>query len=157
MRRTGEHRTTMTSNRAPEVQQIVDAIGARRRFGISSHSRPDGDSIGSELAMGAALRLLGKEVRVVNRDAAPPPLMTFPGVADIELVERVDEEFDAAIVMECGDLTRTGVEGLDKSFVINIDHHPGNSGYGRINWFDASAAACGEMVFELIRALGVPL
>jgi len=41
--------------------------------------------------------------------------------------------------------------------VINIDHHPGNAGYGQINWFDASAAACAEMVYELVRALGVPL
>jgi bifunctional oligoribonuclease and PAP phosphatase NrnA len=49
------------------------------------------------------------------------------------------------------------VKGLDRSFVINIDHHPGNTGYGRINWFDDSAAACGEMVYDLIRALAVPL
>ena len=59
--------------------------------------------------------------------------------------------------MECGDLQRTGVAGLDRFFLINIDHHPGNTGYGHINWFDASAAACGEMVFDLIGALGVPL
>jgi phosphoesterase RecJ-like protein len=65
--------------------------------------------------------------------------------------------FDAAIIMECGDLARTGVKGLDRYFVINIDHHPGNSGYGQINWFDASAAACAEMVYEAIRALGVPM
>ena len=59
--------------------------------------------------------------------------------------------------MECGDLARTGVAGLERGFVINIDHHPGNTGYGQINWFDASAAACGEMVFDLVSALGVPL
>jgi len=64
---------------------------------------------------------------------------------------------DAVIVMECGDLTRTGVEGFERSFVINIDHHLGNSMYGALNWFDAGAAACGEMVFDLIRELGVPL
>jgi bifunctional oligoribonuclease and PAP phosphatase NrnA len=59
--------------------------------------------------------------------------------------------------MECGDIDRTGVAGLDAGFVINIDHHPGNTMYGALNWFDLSAAACGEMVFDLIRALGVPL
>jgi phosphoesterase RecJ-like protein len=59
--------------------------------------------------------------------------------------------------MECGDLTRTGVSGLDRGFVINIDHHVGNTMYGEVNWLDLSAAACGEMVFELIQALGVPL
>jgi bifunctional oligoribonuclease and PAP phosphatase NrnA len=141
----------------PEVQQIVDAIGARRRFVISSHARPDGDSIGSQLAMAYALKALGKEVTVVNADPAPAPLMAFPAVAEIVVAPAVAGEFDAAIIMECGSLSRTGVTGLDRFFVINIDHHPGNSGYGQINWFDASAAACGEMVFDLTRALGVPL
>jgi phosphoesterase RecJ-like protein len=141
----------------PEIQQIADAVRARRRFVLSSHSRPDGDSIGSQLAMVYALRALGKEATVVNADPAPPPLMAFQGVSDIRIARRVEGDFDAAIIMECGDLARTGVSGLDRFFVINIDHHPGNTGYGQINWFDASAAACGEMVFDLIRALGVPL
>ena len=141
----------------PEVQQIVDAIRARQRFVVSSHERPDGDSIGSELAMVYALRALGKTVRVVNRHPAPPPMQAFPGVPDIEIANQIDGEFDAAIVMECGDLARTGVTGLDRFFVINIDHHPDNTGYGDIRWFDESAAACGEMVFTLICALDVPL
>jgi len=59
--------------------------------------------------------------------------------------------------MECGDLARPGVAGLDRYFVINIDHHPGNTEYGALNWFDESAAACGEMVFDLVTALKVPL
>jgi phosphoesterase RecJ-like protein len=145
----------MTIN--PELQKIVDAIRARQRFVISSHARPDGDSIGSQLAMAYALKALGKDVVVVNADPAPAPLMAFPAVADILIAPTVTGEFDAAIIMECGDLSRTGVTGLERFFVINIDHHPGNSGYGQINWFDASAAACGEMVFDLTRALAVPL
>jgi len=142
---------------SPDLAQSVAAIGARQRFVLSSHSRPDGDSIGSQLAMAYALKELGKDVVVINADPAPPPLMAFPGVADIRIANQVEGEFDAAIIMECGDLARTGVEGLDRFFVINIDHHPGNSGYGRINWFDATAAACGEMVFDLVGALGVKL
>ncbi|HMJ81519.1 MAG TPA: DHH family phosphoesterase, partial [Vicinamibacterales bacterium] len=141
----------------PEIQRIVDAIRARRRFVLSSHSRPDGDSIGSQLAMAYALAALGKEAIAVNADPAPPPLRAFPGVPDIRIAAHVEGDFDAAIIMECGDLARTGVGGLDRFFVINIDHHPGNTGYGQINWFDAEAAACGEMVFDVIRALGVPL
>jgi phosphoesterase RecJ-like protein len=139
------------------MRQIVEAIGARQSFVLSSHSRPDGDSIGSQLAMAFALRALGKEVTVVNSDAAPGPLMTFPGVSEIEIAQSITGPFEAAIIMECGDLSRTGVAGLDRYFVINIDHHPGNSAYGQINWFDSSAAACGEMVHELIHALGVPM
>jgi len=141
----------------PEIASIADAIQTRQRFVVSSHARPDGDSIGSSLAMAYALRALGKEVTVVNADAAPPTLMPLPGVADIRVAPRVDEAYDAAIIMECGDLSRTGVAGLDASFLINIDHHPGNTNFGRINWFDARASACAEMVFDLVLALGVPL
>ena len=142
---------------SPDLQKIVETIRVRRRFLISSHSRPDGDSIGSQLAAAYALRALGKEVRVVNKDRAPDPLLAFPGVTTIDIVDHVDDDAEVALVMECSDLTRTGVTGLDRFFVINIDHHPGNAGYGQLNWFDPSAAACGEMVFDLVRELHVPL
>ena len=138
-------------------QQIVDAIHQKHRFVVSSHARPDGDSIGSQLAFAYAARALGKEVTVVNRDAAPPPLMAFPGVPSIEIADHVSGDFDAAVIMECGDLARPGVAGLEQYFVINIDHHPGNTNYGALNWFDEPAAACGEMVFDLVTALKVPL
>lgn len=136
---------------------IRDAILQRQRFVITSHARPDGDAIGSQVAMMWALRQLGKEVQIVDADPAPPHFQVFPGMEDIRLAKTVDGQFDAAIVMECGDLSRTGVEGLEKYFVINIDHHVGNTGYGALNWFDPGSAACGEMVFDLIVALGVKL
>ena len=144
----------------PAIQQIAAALLARQRFVISSHSRPDGDSLGSQLAMAFALQALGKDVVVVNADPASPAFMAFPGVPAIRIAPAVDPawgEFDATIVMECSDYARTGVAGLDRFFTINIDHHPGNTGYGQINWFDSSAAACAEMVFDVVQALGVPL
>ncbi len=137
--------------------RIADELRARQRFLITSHLKPDGDSIGSQMALAGALRALGKEVRVVNRDQAPPPLLTFPWVDQIEIADRAEGDFDAVVVLECGDLARTGVQGLERYFIVNIDHHPGNSMFGAINWFDAGAAACGEMVFDLVRALGVPM
>jgi len=124
---------------------------------VTSHARPDGDAIGSSLAMAYALRHLGKDVRVVSRDAVPPQFETCPGVEDVIVTDRVDDPGDAVIVMECGDLTRPGISGLERGYVINIDHHTGNTMYGALNWFDESAAACGEMVFDLVRALGVPM
>jgi bifunctional oligoribonuclease and PAP phosphatase NrnA len=147
----------MTNVAEVSAPQIAEAIHGRQRFVIVSHARPDGDAVGSSLAMAFALRHLGKDVRVVSRDAPPQPLIVFPGVTGIEITDRIDDPGDAVIVMECGDLKRTGVEGLDNGFVINIDHHPGNMMYGAMNWFDLSAAACGEMVFDLVRALRVPL
>ena len=137
--------------------QIVEAVRGRQRFVVTSHARPDGDAIGSAMAMAFALRSMGKDVRVVSADPAPPPLALFPGVSEIEVTPRVDDPGDAVIVMECGSLSRTGIEGLERGYVVNIDHHVGNSMYGALNWFDLSAAACGEMVFDLVRGLAVPL
>lgn len=148
---------TTTATESDTLQRAAEEIRRRRRFVIASHVRPDGDAIGSQLAMAYALRALGKEARIVNRDPPPLPLLSFPGVADIEIAERIDDTGDAVIVMETGDLSRTGVAGLDAGFVINIDHHVGNTMYGAVNWFDVSAAACGEMVFDLVRELRVPL
>jgi phosphoesterase RecJ-like protein len=139
------------------LTEIRDAILRKQRFAITSHARPDGDAIGSQLAMAFALRSLGKTVRVIDKDFAPPQFQTFPGVSAIEVSPSVQEEFDAVLVMECADLSRTGVDGFQRSFIINIDHHPGNKMYGAINWFDESAAACGEMVLDVIDALGVSL
>src|SRR6185436_8653396 len=92
--------TAMSSS--PELQRIVDEIRARHRFIVSSHAKPDGDSIGSQLAMAYALRALGKEVAIINKDRASEPLRAFPGVDTIQIQPAVTGTFDAAIIMECG-------------------------------------------------------
>jgi bifunctional oligoribonuclease and PAP phosphatase NrnA len=151
-------RETMTETATDTaVRQIRDEILRRRRFLLTSHARPDGDSIGSQLALAFALDALGKQVRIVNADAPPEHYEDFPGMDRIEIARSVSPEVDAVLVMECSDLGRTGVSGLEGQFIINIDHHVGNRFYGALNWHDESAAACGEMVFELIQQLGVPL
>jgi bifunctional oligoribonuclease and PAP phosphatase NrnA len=136
--------------------RIRDEIRTRPSFLLTSHARPDGDSIGSQLAMAAALRRLGKHVRVVNRDRPPEPFFALPGMEQIEVAPRVDAGDETLIVMECSDLARPGVAGLEGRFTINIDHHPGNAMYGAVNWFDETAAACGELVADLVDALEVP-
>jgi phosphoesterase RecJ-like protein len=155
---------TMTNRRAGVagashdiLERICEEILRRQRFLLTSHARPDGDSIGSQMAMAYALDRLGKQVRIVNADPAPDHYHEFPGLNRIEIAPHATGEADAVIVMECSDLSRTGVTGFEGRYIINIDHHAGNRMYGALNWFDESAAACGEMVFELIRALGVPL
>ncbi len=153
--------TTSEPGRGAHAREVIgrirDEILRRQRFLLTSHARPDGDSIGSQLAMAFALDALGKEVRIVNADAAPDHYLDFPGMERIEIATEAAGHADALIVMECSDLARTGVSGLDGRFIINIDHHAGNRMYGSLNWFDETAAACGEMVFDLIRALEVPL
>ena len=136
---------------------LLDVVKRGQRFIIASHQRPDGDAIGSAMSMALALRAMGKSATVVT-DAIPPVfLQPFPEVAGIQITPEVTDGYDAALIMECSELSRTGVKGLDRSTVINIDHHPGNTNYGAINWVDETASACGEMAFTLIEALGAPL
>ena len=122
---------------------------------MSSHQRPDGDAIGSAVAMALTLQAMGKQAEVVM-DAVPPHyLQPFPAVEHIRVASAITDAHDGALIMECSSLDRTGVSGLERSPVINIDHHVGNKQYGAINWVDESAAACTELVFTLIEALGV--
>ncbi|MYH27414.1 MAG: bifunctional oligoribonuclease/PAP phosphatase NrnA [Acidobacteria bacterium] len=139
------------------LARITAALLDGERFVLASHVRPDGDSIGSQLALAHALRALGKTARIVNHDAPPAYLRTLPGADGIEVAAAVNGRFDAAVVLECGTLERTEVVGLDRQPVVNIDHHAGNAMYGALNWFDPTAAACAEMVHDLIAALGVAL
>ncbi|HEY7290883.1 MAG TPA: bifunctional oligoribonuclease/PAP phosphatase NrnA [Vicinamibacterales bacterium] len=141
-----------------EIDRIAEAIRARQRFVISSHERPDGDSIGSSLAMAFALRAMGKRAHVVHRDPPPTPLLQFPGVADITIASSIPDDLsdaDAVIVIDC-EPARTGIAGLDRYFQINIDHHRDNAGTSQLRWIDPLAAASGEMVYDVIRALGAP-
>ena len=107
--------------------------------------------------MALALKALGKHVRLISADPPPDICRVLPGVDEIEVTSTVTGDWDAAIIMECGDLSRTGLTGLSGGFVVNIDHHIGNTLYGAINYFDESAAACGELVFTVIQALDVAL
>jgi phosphoesterase RecJ-like protein len=138
------------------VKAVAAAIRERQTFILTSHARPDGDAVGSQLALAFALDHLGKSVRLMDRDPVPGPFRTFPGVERIEVLDRVPAPADAAVVLECATLARPEVAGLEPLFIINIDHHLGNAMYGAVNWFDESAAACAEMVADLIDELGVP-
>jgi phosphoesterase RecJ-like protein len=135
---------------------VAAALRERRTFILTSHARPDGDAVGSCVALALALDAMGRRARVVLRDPVPAPYAALPAIERVERVERVGDPADAVIVMECSDLSRPEISGLDGYFLVNVDHHLGNTMYGAVNWFDPSAAACGEMVACLVDELGVP-
>lgn len=138
------------------VTAVVEAIQACQSFVVTSHARPDGDAVGSSMALALALEALGRTVTVVLRDPIPGPFTALPEVDRIRTVDALDSPADALIVLECSDLARTGIAGLDRAgTIVNIDHHLGNTLYGTCNWFDSGAAACGELVAALIDELGV--
>jgi bifunctional oligoribonuclease and PAP phosphatase NrnA len=140
-----------------ELDRLVRHLRAGERFLLSSHQRADGDAIGAAVGMALALRALGKSAAVVMDEVPASFLRPFPAVDEIRVAREVTETCDGAIIMECSSLDRTGVAGLDRSPVLNIDHHIGNTKYGIINWVDESAAACTELVFTLVEALDAPL
>ena len=137
------------------LSQVVQLIEQKRRFLITSHIRPDGDGIGSGLALYWMLRSLDKDATVVMRDRVPPAYTVLPGSDLVVVQPDLTEDYDAAFIIECSDVTRPGLARLRDQFVVNIDHHTTTTTYGDINWIDSTAAAVGEMIYNLCKALGV--
>lgn len=137
------------------LSQVVELIEEKRRFAITSHIRPDGDSLGSSLGLYWLLRALDKDVEVIMRDPVPHAYQQLPGADDVRVSPTVDSSCDAVFVIECSDITRPGLLELDKQFVVNIDHHSTTALFGTINWIDSTASAVGEMIYNLCKATGV--
>jgi bifunctional oligoribonuclease and PAP phosphatase NrnA len=137
------------------LSQVVELIESKRRFAITSHIRPDGDSLGSSLGLYWLLRALDKEVEVIMRDPVPLAYSRLPGSERVRVTPAVDREYDAVFVIECSDVDRPGLADLEKQFVVNIDHHSTTALFGDINWIDSTASAVGEMVYNLCKAIGV--
>lgn len=138
------------------LQQIVAEIRSHSRFLVTSHSRPDGDAVGSTLAMGGILHMLGKQVDMVLADAVPQVYRTLPGIARVRQASSVDhQDYDLAIVLECDGTARTGLAGLEGLRLLNIDHHLTGVAFGHLNWIQPDASAVATMVFEVAVALGV--
>ncbi|MEN6560631.1 MAG: bifunctional oligoribonuclease/PAP phosphatase NrnA [Acidobacteriota bacterium] len=134
---------------------IARRIGASRRIAVTSHLRPDGDSLCTARALALMAGALGREAVVINRDPTPFPFSGFPDLAGIRIGQIRGADFDTVILLECADVSRSGQEALGGAFKVNIDHHYSNTPYADINWIDPEAPAVGEMVFDLSAALGV--
>ncbi len=137
------------------LSQVVELVEKKDRFAITSHVRPDGDSLGSSLGLYWLLRALDKDVEVTMRDPAPHAYQQLPGAAAIRVTPSVDRPYDAVFVIECSDIDRPGLIDLEKQFVVNIDHHSTTGLFGAINWIDSTASAVGEMIYNLCKATGV--
>ncbi len=139
------------------MEAILDILRCGERFLVCSHMRPDGDAVGSVLAMGLLLKQLGKRADLVTADRIPRVHRVLPGAEEIRTVERVEGEYDAAILLECDGLERTRLLGLERFFLINIDHHTTGCEYADLNWIDRGAASVGELVYRLAKAAGIAI
>jgi phosphoesterase RecJ-like protein len=137
--------------------QVIDLIEKHNRFAITSHIRPDGDSMGSSLALCWILRGLNKDAEVIMCDSVPHSYSRLPGADEVRVVKDIDRDYDAVFVIECSDITRPGLPALKDQFVVNIDHHSTTALFGDLNWIDSTAAAVGEMIYNLAKAIGAKI
>ncbi|HEY3706195.1 MAG TPA: bifunctional oligoribonuclease/PAP phosphatase NrnA, partial [Terracidiphilus sp.] len=136
---------------------ILDVIRRGERFLVCSHSRPDGDAVGSMLTMGMLLERLGKRADLVASDRVPGIYRSLPGAEAIRFAMHVHGPYDAVIMLECDGLDRTKLRGLGSFYIVNIDHHSTGRNFGHLNWIDRGAASVGELVHRLVQASGMAL
>jgi phosphoesterase RecJ-like protein len=138
------------------IQQITDVIRTNSTFLITSHEGPDGDAVGSSLALASFLRKIGKNVTVHFQDPIPDLYCFLPG-ADSVVPHIPDRHFDVAVVLDIGERKRAGKEFCSFSGVsttINLDHHLACDNFADLNLIDTQAAATGVIVHRIMRAFG---
>ena len=132
-----------------------------RSYLCLAHVYPDGDVLGSQLGLGLALMAAGEEVTFAGPHAVPEPYQFLPGASLLQQWKEGKGGYDVVVMVDCPDPDRA--ERLlnesrgGKTIVVNIDHHPDNKRYGDLNWIDPGAAATGEMVYDLLLALHLPI
>lgn len=139
------------------LEEVLNQIGRRTRFVLTSHARPDGDAIGSVLACSQILRSMGKQADVCLFDSVPQIYRPLPFADSVVQTSRVPENYEAAVILECDSIQRTRLEGLDRHYLINIDHHSSAKPFADVNWIDPHACATAEMIFRLACQAGVKL
>src|SRR5215831_19366029 len=103
-----------------ELEQVLQHIRERRHFLVTSHTRPDGDAVGSALALAQILRAMGKTAEIIMGDSVPVLYKPLPHSESVIHSSKVNGKYDAAIILECDSVVRTRLQGLDDHFLINI-------------------------------------
>ncbi len=138
--------------------KIKQAIQHARKILITSHINPDGDAIGSLLALYLALLKMNKQADPAICSPIPKQYNFLPQVKDIQICKEYTGQYDLMIALDCGDASRIGKLAMEvPPPILNIDHHKSSHPFGQINWFSEAASAASEMVYELILELGVPI
>ena len=137
------------------LEAVLEVVRRGRRFAVCSHARPDGDAVGSMLALGMMLAGLGKQADLYSADPVPQIYRGLPCAETIRQTTRVEGDYDAAILLECDGAARTRLEGLEGRVLVNIDHHASWKAFAEVNWIEENACAVAEMVHRLARAAGV--
>lgn len=143
---------------------LVKLIEGNESFALLCHEDPDGDALGSILAMKKFLTAVGKSVRVMCNSSVPKVFGFLDGIEKIEIPEKLNKD-EILIVLDCGDLRRTGMSDQiqkkreNNNKVINIDHHPKNDlwRWSDVNYVDTKASSVSEMVYRIAKGFGWPI
>jgi len=142
------------------MDQIVQHLKSSRHVFIATHVEPDGDAIGSLLALGLAFEACGIKVTMYNESPIPAVYRFLSSVNRIAHNADAVTDCDTAIILDCGKINRIG-RVADKvsqvPFIINIDHHVTNNGFGQLQYVDTSACATSEIIYRLIKQMGVTI
>ncbi|AWZ48668.1 DHH family phosphoesterase [Clostridiaceae bacterium 14S0207] len=143
------------------LKEVIKTLKNSQRIGISFHTSPDGDSLGSSLALLQILRELKKEAYIICKESIPETFNFLPFNAEIEknITEPLDNT-DCIVVLDCGNVERINGNidlNNDKYIVLNVDHHKSNEEYGKINYVNSEAAAVGEIIYDIMEQLKVTL
>ncbi len=141
------------------LDQIGRVLRENERFAVLSHIRPDGDALGSQLALALSLQQLGKKVRVWNEDGMLEKYSFLPRGDLLTKPPQTAEDVDVAIALDTAIQNRLGTAFTavrSAKIWINIDHHLSNPGYGDLVHVDPTAPATGQIIFDLIKSQGFP-
>lgn len=140
------------------INKVIESIKKNKRFLLSSHVNPEGDALGSLIAMHNLLKKIGKKVTIVCDDKPPKMYGFLLKSIKIYAKKLKSLDYDAAIIVDCPEMARIGracANILKDKPIINIDHHVSNKYFGDINFVDANACSVGEIIYGIFKKMRV--
>lgn len=143
------------------MNNIIELLKKSQKICITGHMSPDGDSAGSVLALTLGLRSIGKQVNILACEDIPDTYGFLTGSTEFNnKVDSVPADSDCVVILDCGNKERINakLQLKDRKYtLINIDHHASNDMYGELNYVDANAAAVGEIVYQMLKIMGIEI
>ncbi|MDK2823062.1 MAG: bifunctional oligoribonuclease and phosphatase NrnA [Clostridia bacterium] len=144
-----------------DILKIKDLILESEEITIVSHYHPDGDTLGSQIALALGLEQLGKKTVLINKNPIPNYYQFLSNWQNIKPLDQIEKLSKIIICVDCATLERTGYDLFSfkkrESILINIDHHISNTNFAQLNWVDAQAASTAELIYDLLGLLQIKI
>ncbi len=142
--------------RVPE--ELLEVLRQENKFIIASHINPEGDALGSSIALCLALKSIGKEAHVFNTDGVPYLYQFLPSMQLIKTsLDGLPTQQYCLVLVDCNEPDRAGIEDYRFKLNIVVDHHLTRKSFGDIKWIEPESAATGLMIYHIIKALGIKI